>query len=88
MTDEKTLIERLRAGTGGGGKHWMLLHEEAADEITRLTALNSSLTDKGNSYIVDNARLAADLARMRNDVHSCGTTCSNAECVAARQAGA
>ena len=32
MTD---LIERLRAGTGGG-KHWMDLHTEAADEIERL----------------------------------------------------
>jgi hypothetical protein len=32
--------------------------------------------------------LAADLARMRNDVHSCGPTCSNAGCVAARQARA
>lgn len=29
------LIERLRAGTGGG-KHWMDLHTEAADEIERL----------------------------------------------------
>jgi hypothetical protein len=37
MTDGKTLIERLRAGTGGG-KHWMLLHEEAANEITLLRA--------------------------------------------------
>lgn len=32
MTD---LIERLRAGSGGG-KHWMELHTEAADEIERL----------------------------------------------------
>lgn len=34
MTD---IIERLRAGTGGG-KHWMDLHNEAADEIERLRA--------------------------------------------------
>jgi hypothetical protein len=60
------IVERLRAGTGGG-KHWMLLHEEAADEITRLTAFNSSLTDKGNSYIVDNARLTAELEACRVD---------------------
>ena len=32
-----TLVERLRAGTGGG-KHWMDLHTEAADEIERLQA--------------------------------------------------
>jgi transcriptional regulator NrdR family protein len=31
------LVKRLLAGTGGG-KHWMDLHEEAADEITRLRA--------------------------------------------------
>jgi hypothetical protein len=29
------LIERLRAGTGGG-KEWMELHKEAADEIEQL----------------------------------------------------
>ena len=31
------LVKRLLAGTGGG-QHWMDLHEEAADEITRLRA--------------------------------------------------
>ena len=31
----KELIERLRAGTGGG-KHWMELEGEAADTIERL----------------------------------------------------
>ena len=34
MTD---IVERLKAGTGGG-KHWMELHEEAAAEIERLRA--------------------------------------------------
>jgi len=32
-----TLIERLRAGTGGGS-HWMELHKEAADRIEELEA--------------------------------------------------
>ena len=34
MTD---IVERLEAGTGGG-KHWMDLHTEAANEIKQLRA--------------------------------------------------
>ena len=36
------LITRLRAGTGGG-KHWMDLHEEAADGLERLQFQNDRL---------------------------------------------
>lgn len=49
------LIERLRAGTGGG-KHWMDLHEEAADEIENLrAALKKPLTEAQIEECVDAA---------------------------------
>lgn len=34
-------------------------------QIERLTALNSALTDKSNGYVVENARLTAELATLR-----------------------
>ena len=39
---------------------------EAADEIERLNNLNSSLTRKANSYLIENARLAEENTRMRS----------------------
>ena len=45
MTD---IVERLKAGTGGG-KHWMELHEEAAAAIVRLCAMLGNVADIAHS---------------------------------------
>ncbi len=67
----KDLIARLRVGTGGG-KHWMDLHEEAADEIERLTA---------ERWLA--IQIAADLAIERDALRSAidyiGTSASGGE---------
>lgn len=50
MTEARqTLVERLRAGAGGG-KHWMDLHTEAADEIERLTAALAHANDQAEHF--------------------------------------
>ena len=75
----KDLVQRLRDEAPKVGEPenvWCSVHakdlREAADliesqvaEIAKLTTLNSALTDKGNSYIIDNAKLTVENARLR-----------------------
>ena len=65
-----TLFERLRAGTGGG-KHWMDLHEEAANEIERLrenvVMLRATMEDA--TYQLSKARIWGGMDWHYNPLH-------------------
>lgn len=63
--------------------NWPVPVESQAAEIAKLTALNSALTDKGNSYIIDNAKLTAerDAAKACADaaIERCAQVCEEIE---------
>lgn len=56
------IVERLRAGTGGG-KHWMELHEEAAAEIERLRlSLSEALAERDAAFEMSKCECGTDEA--------------------------